>query len=122
MSKAYENRRNSHKPEMGLNKEDTKYVYIPMKELIDYVDLYKNAKGVKAYFGVIDDHKIKSDPKYKCKPEHKKQTTIILKATYDLSLVEPDVLPLIAVQQADGEPLDDFGLCPPSQVNCSEIY
>jgi hypothetical protein len=122
MSKAYETRRNSHKPSMESNKEDTKYVYIDKAILEKYLNDNKGAIGIKAYFGVIDDHSIASDPNYRCKPEHKLQTTIILKATGDASFIEKEPLIAIPTYNSAGEPLDDFGLCPPSKVNCGEIY
>ena len=122
MSKAYEVRRESHKPRMGANKEDTKYVYINKVILQNYLNANKDAIGIKAYFGVIDDHKIASDPNYKCKPEHKLQTTIILKATGDASFIETEPLILIPTYNQEGEPLDDFGLCPPPAGGCNDIY
>ena len=122
MSQAYDKRRAKHKPDMGSNKEDTKYVYIDRAVLQQYLDDNKNAKGIKAYFGVIDNHKIASDPKYTCKPELRFQTTIILKATEDESFIENEPLIVIPNYNSVGEPLDDFGICPPSKVNCGEIY
>ena len=122
MSKAYEIRRAKHKPDMGSNKEDTKYVYINREVLQQYLDDNKNAKGIKAYFGVIDNHKIASDPKYTCKPELRFQTTIILKATGDASFIEKDPLIAIPTYNSDGEPLDDFELCPPPSGGCNDIY
>jgi hypothetical protein len=123
MSKAYETRRLLHKLDMRDEvKEDTKYVYINKEVLQQYLNDNTGAIGIKAYFGVIDDHKIDSDANYRCRPEHKLQTTIILKATGDSSFIEKEPLILIPTYNQDGDPLDDFGLCPPPAGNCDEIY
>ena len=124
MSKAYETRRASHKPEVG--REDTKYVYINREILQDYLNRNENAIGIKVYFGVIDDHIISSNANYRCDPKYKKQTTIILKATGDSSIIDSEIPVLIAIPNEktnpEGEPLDEFGLCPPPVGKCTEIY
>lgn len=62
-----------------INKEDTKYVYIPAVELQVYLKKYSEAKGVRVYFGVVNDYEIDGTT-FNCNKEHKNQVTVILKA------------------------------------------
>jgi hypothetical protein len=123
MTKAYDDRKKEPGRIIIDVEEDTKYVYIPMKRLKAYIDEYKDAEGIRVYFGVIDNYTINS-VNFSCKKEHQKHTTVILKATDKNSLI--GIKPLIALPSSitNYEPLDEFGICPPTTPpggTCDEI-
>ena len=110
----------------NIKKQDTKYVYIPRKKLLDYINKYPNAKGIRVYFGVIGDYTV-DGIKFPFKTEFEKQLTVILKATDDPSFINDPSTPLIVspLNEAGYDPEDDFDICPPAfspNGKCNEIY
>ena len=102
-----------------INKEDTKYVYIPAVELQVYLKKYSEAKGVRVYFGVVNDYEIDGTT-FNCNKEHKNQVTVILKANEKDSKKSHDTItPLIVLPKekplSGSDPIDEFGICPPLQ-------